>query len=365
MKKYNIGHYKYIHVLWHDELKFSSRIVKLMSEDYPEIESKQHYFITPFINVYEALKDYGNVAYIELKKPYSYKIINIAGKHGDWIFLHNICRHIELLKVNPKYLKKIIWRTWGGDRLNKIIRKNIIKKALVALINFETKRRVKKFKIIGVSNEVDIVELTDRFGKLNYMREPYFCEDNNLRISPENEIKSTTINILIGHSGFSEDNHIKISKKLERFKNEDIKLHIPFSYGYKGYIAKTKEHLANQWGNKVVFIDDFLDFNDYAKLLANMDIAFLDTPFSCALGNIALLVCFNKKIFLRKNGVIARAFDKCEAPYFTSDELGDMTFEEFSKPVVYKGEKWKDLSPKSFSENMKYWEDIIKVLNEK
>ena len=364
--KVKLSYHKYTHILWQNELKFTTRIVKFMSENHETLESSEHFFVTPFYEVYDSLKEYGNIAYIHLDNPYSAEIINTVGRCSKWIFLHNICSPIELLKVHPKYIKRIIWRSWGGGGLSKIpLGENMLKNTIKKIINKEVQRRIHNFKIIGVANCVDVVELTKKFGHNNYMIQPYSLNDISEMLSRvENEHKTDeTINVMIGHSGFIEDNHIQISKKLERFKYEKIKLFYPLSYGNDEYIEMVKKEVNNLWGDKAVFIDDFMPYEEYVKLLNKMDVVFLDAPYSYALGNVSVLVHFNKKLFLKKDGILAQAFDMCKTPYCTLDSLENINFDEFCKPIKYKGDNWRELAVSTSEQRLNYWECIIDFLN--
>lgn len=369
VNRFDYKHHKYIHILWQNELKFSTRIVsEFNNNDISTIESKEHYFVTPYIEVYDGLKEYPNVFFLEVEEVRSAKVVNLIGDYADFIFLHNICGPFELLKIKNKYAKKIIWRSWGGGRLNPIkYNKNYIKNIAKYFVNKLVLKKVKLFKAIGVANDVDIIELTDVFGTLNYFIQPYsFSGVSKELLECINSNKTDDcVKIMIGHSGFPDDEHINIAKKLEKYKNHNIKLFFVFSYGEKEYIDNCKNVISNTWGDKAEFIEQFMKYEDYVQLLSKMDIVFLAAPYSYALGNISILTYCNKKIFLNENGIIARAFQKSSVPYSAINDLDTMNYEEFIAPAVYKGKEWEKLSLKSGEYRLRHWEEIINFLNNK
>lgn len=360
--------FNYAHILWHDELKFSTLLVEFLNKYFCNKNENEHVFFTPYLDVYEELKHYGNVFYYEQKDPKSSQIVNFVGKQSNWIFLHNICESIELLKIHPKYIKKIIWRTWGGSRLEKIeYGSNIIKNYAYKVINSEVERRVKNFKMIGVANAVDIEALTDRFGPCNYIKMPYSRSDDaihdNLLTLKNKTRNEETYNIIIGHSGYWQDNHIDILNRLSNYKKEKIKLYLLLSYGDEKYIEKVKEYAMNNWGEKVEIISDFLPFEQFAQLLSRMDAGIYSGLNSYALGNIGIMIFFNKKIFLNEEGIIARTFKSNHVPYAPVSDIGCTSFDELIRPLKYDDSNCKEFYSFSVIDDIDQWNRILEILS--
>ena len=148
-------HFKYAHLIWGDELKFSTRLVELLCDPANELRGEDTLFVTPYSQVYDALKDKGNIELVEYENKRDGRIVNYCGERADWIFIHNICSPLEGLKIKKKYLGRIIWRTWGsdgklyGDSGNAV--KRIIKRAVGAM----WRRRVRSFYAIGIANTME------------------------------------------------------------------------------------------------------------------------------------------------------------------------------------------------------------------
>lgn len=360
--------YKYAHIFYHYELNFSKRVIQFIQQYQIENGIEENKFFTPFESVYEAFKESSNIELLKVKNPRSAEAINIVGKYADWIFLHNIGERKSILKIRPSYLKKIIWRTWGGDRiLIKNYSGNILRRGKNKVINEIIRFRIKRFKAIGVSNLIDEIELSKSFGRLNFVRMPYSSEFSYsmLMSIKQNIKKKECVNIMIGHSAFEEDKHIEITNMLDCFRDRNIRLYYVISYGNQEYKKKLKKYACDSWKEKAVFIEEYMSSEEYAKFLADMDIAFLTAPYSNALGNIGLLLFFDKKIFLDKNGIIAQGFLSANVPFFDYRDIVNMDYEEFICPVDYSNADKDKLSyPKNYNINEK-WDLIFNMLEGK
>lgn len=359
-------HYKYIHIMWHDETKFNGALVSYFHSNKNNFNQEEHLFFTPYKSVYEKLPHYDNVVYKEFENPRSAEVINTIGDKADWIICHNICERIELLKVRPKYIRKIIWRSWGGDRLQNIpygngLLKNIAKK----FINYEAIRRVRCFKAIGIANLVDEIDLSNKLGEHRYFRIPYFSDEidfNNLIHNDSENINEC--NILVGHSGFSEDKHIEILGQLLKYKDFGLKPYLVLSYGSVDYIKKVIQNVNENWGNNAIVITDFMNYSDYVKLLSNMDIGIFPAKYSYALGNIALMVSMNKKIFLDDNGIIAEAFRKNGTHYESVNNLSNYKYDDLLQKINYSEHDIVEFGKMTLEKANQSWKELFDFLDE-
>lgn len=85
------------------------------------------------------------------------------------------------------------------------------------------------------------------------------------------------------------------------YKNEDIKIVLPLSYGDISYAETIETYARTLYGDKVLILRENLGFLDYVKLIKTIDIAIFDYKHQSALGNIMLLLLWGKKfIYLLK-----------------------------------------------------------------
>ena len=358
--------YKCVHLLFHNELKFNATIVDFFSNTLtPLLKNHENVFITNQLEVFQALKEKG-VLYDDLK---IHQAINKYAQINDWVFIHDLNKPVELLFVKRMYLKKFIWRTWGSDsgyskRDGECFYVRIAKRFINLLLGFQ----IEKIKMIGIANVIDIVSLKEHFNKIpKTLKMPYSNSRFNiydvLTSIKENGVENNrnTVNVMIEHSGYDET-QISIMKVLEKYKNEDMQLYLILSYGKEEYIKLIKEYVRLNWKDKVTVITDFMDYNAYARLLYKMDIAIFDKIQSYALGNIAIMTFFHKKIFLNEKGVLKKGCEIENIPYATTAEIKDMDYEEFCRPVCYPENAGKTIIPNG-KLGVDYWLEIFKLLS--
>ena len=361
-------HYKYIHIFWHDDLKFKPRIVQMINNESDSFQVEDHLFVTPYTRVYDAIKGYKNVMLFKTDNPGSAEIINKLAPYADWLFVNCLTDWKNTLRIKRKYQSKIIWRTWGhelrfSDKEGRIIT-NLIKK----MIRFLLRQEIRRFHAVGVSNIVDQYDIEDRFGDVKTIRYPYPIPESNLgTMKTEVPLKDTSepYCVVVGHSGHMVDNHIEVLKSLEKFQQENIRIYLLFSYGSKEYMEEVRKYVNKYWENNIIIIDRFLAYPDYTKLCAQMDAVILDGTQSYALGNLVIFLDLKKKIYLNRNGLIRRAFLHENMPHFCTDEIRKMTFEEFTANVYYPDVllEHSQLRKHSYSENVEQWKSILASLS--
>lgn len=358
--------YKYIHIFYKDETKFNPRIVELINEKSNGFIPEEHLFVTQYKTVYDKISQYSNTYYVERDKKRDPSIINECAERGNWIIVHSMPSIQDCLKIKDKYCSKIIWRTWGHDVTYTYYKGQFIKNTLKHIVEYFWKRKVRKFYAIGIANIVDQVDIRKQFGNVRCYRLPYAQKrDENKILSLKKACTKKnrdTLNILLGHSGYCNDNHIEILKKLNKYKNKKIKIFLIFSYGNEEYMKIVKEYIEEFWADKVIVISEFMKYEDYVEFLSNIDIAILDGEKSYALGNISLLLYFSKKLFVNRNGLIREVFDLINVPYSCTDEVGQMSFEDFSKPLDFSN-VGNELSIHTYQENITQWHILLNDLD--
>ena len=336
---------KIVHILWRDELLFSPRIINNINDEPDLFDKNRHVFIVASKRLYE-LCPYSNVVFDsgEKYKDPCIELINKYGKDAHTIIIHSLGFPNALFKIKRQYLDKIIWRTWGHDAIfpydlhqGQLIQ-NLVKKILRTLWI----SNVRRFKAICGANLIDEVNLKEIFGeKIRYCDYPYdnVKQKNVDEISNDNikqlDIDSSAINVLVGHSGYKNDNHIHILNELKHYSNENIHIYIVLVYGDSEYIRMIKEYLSVNWNNKITVLDKKLPVVEYFSFLSKMDIGIFDGLHSYALDNIRFLIKQKKKLIINKDGIIRKAFEADGVPFLTTDYAFTLSFDEFAKPFEY------------------------------
>lgn len=350
---------KILHIFTVNELKFSIAMIENGRRDSENI----HNFFIQFPEILDKIDD-NNDLIIDFKHTKKISsIINKYSKEYDYFFIHGFHNYINALFIKRCNLKKIVWRTWGGDAGYEIIG-SFSEKIVKRIVNRIFAKRMSIIKLIGIANCVDEINLRNHGINNKTLRMPYHkpglfqIEKYEMHISREHD----GINIMIGHSGYSICNHYQIINKLKPFFSENIRIFLILSYGDPDYIDKLKKQVECMKTDKIIIISSFLDQTKYNALLHSMDIAIFDGTISYALGNITKLLMYRKKIFLCNRGVIAQAFDLKGIPYGDVDKLGEISFEEFKENVMYTNDMLDDFAPQSFERNEECWNRIYGYL---
>ncbi len=233
---------------------------------------------------------YPNV--ILLKKIQDFNLIltyfHIAKKiiiHG--LFLEDVINFLINQKNFP--FEKIYWVAWGGD-------------FYFPEIQSESKKRlIKKIKhiITYVKGDFDLI---CKWYKLNAMYHECFMYPSNL--FKQTDIKTNhhnSINIQIGNSATKTNNHFEIFDKLLKYKEENIKLFVPLSYGDESYAKIVIKKGKDIFGDKFIPLNELLPLNDYLKLLDEIDIAIFAHNRQQGMGNIITLLGLGKKVYMRSD----------------------------------------------------------------
>ena len=358
--------YKYVHLLWQGNAHFNKIVVDMINDADNGFVVDEHLFVTPYKHIFDEISSYKNVIFDQETKPQSADLVNKYAECGDWLFLHGLTGVNETLKIKRKSRKKIIWRTWGHDAKGYPYKEHdFIKNAVKWALNMRWKSVIRSFKLIGTANVADEFVIRDKFGivptvLLNYPTKNNMVRLNNAKNDAEADRK--TINVLVGHSGISNDNHIEIINKLKKFNDRDVCFIFVLSYGDDKYIEKVKTYIEENCKEKSRVILEPMSLEEYTNLLANVDIAIFDGKESYALSNVAMLIYFNKKFFFNREGILAKTFLSEGIPFCCTDEIDNMDFCDFAKKAEYPCNLETSLAPTSYETGVIRWKKLLNNL---
>lgn len=355
--------YKYLHVMFFDDVKFYIPLVKNINA-YQSLNSNEHLFVTDKKDVYAEIKKFTNVKFVN-----SVALIMYMFK-SEWIIFHSMTlKKWQFLLLPNNISKRIIWRTWGHD-IRPYVKTERRIYDLAKRIEFDLfRKKLKKIFAFGVANEVDVVNIEEVYGSsFRYIKMPYTDSKANSEILKSIIPKSNgKITVLIGHNCSRVDNHLQILEELSKYKDENINLILPLSYsdpgdGYKEQVIQKAYSIFG--ADKVTILNDFISKPAYIQMIANIDIAIMDMYYSNGLGNISYILFFGKKLYIRKGGNLDKAFlrEKINPNYTINIQNQD--FGEFIKNDS--DEKYKIFCDGLNNENSfeDRWKDIMKTCQE-
>lgn len=231
--------------------------------------------------------------------------VSISMHRAEKIILHGLFEPylVRFLAMQPWLLKKIYWVIWGGDLYLK-------KNDYVAELNFDWRWKKNELwrhfviKRIGhfITHIKGDYELAQQWYGAKGQWHECFMYPSNLYKDYEVPLKQgDTINILVGNSADPTNNHAEIFEKLMPYKDRDIQIFCPLSYGKADYAERMAKLGKELFGNKFTPFLDFIPFEKYLKLLGQIDIAVFAHKRQQAMGNTITLLGLGKKVYMRSD----------------------------------------------------------------
>lgn len=271
---------------------------------------KYEYGLTPRHNV-EFLYTDDDIFITLLKYMHKAKKIIL---HGLWRDKINLS-----LYFNQELLKKCYWIMWGGDfyfpEKHSKIKHEIIRKMghLITYVEEDYKLVKQWYGTQGIYHEC-------------------FMYPSNLHKEYANKPKErSTINIQLGNSADPTNNHIDVLKKLEKYKDEDIQIFTPLSYGDEEYAKGVIAYGEELFGDKFIALTDFIPFEKYLEFLSEIDIAIFAHKRQQAMGNTIALLGLGKKVYIRNDVTPWKMFEKNNIKLFDSN--GDINITLIDKEI--------------------------------
>ena len=228
------------------------------------------------------------------------------------IILHGLWRDRvdQLLYDNQDLLKKCYWIMWGGDfyfpETKSTIRHAVIKK-MGHLITY-------------IRGDYFLVqEWYDAKGEYHecFMYPSNLYKDYAIKLK-----KHITINIQLGNSADPTNMHIDLLEDLTIYKDANIKIFTPLSYGDQVYANKVIKRGKELFGEKFIALHSFMPIERYLEFLSNIDVAIFAHKIQQAMGNTIMLLGLNKKVYMRIERTPWKFFKEIDVKIFDLQDIG-------------------------------------------
>ncbi|EMH4217922.1 MULTISPECIES: TDP-N-acetylfucosamine:lipid II N-acetylfucosaminyltransferase [Serratia] len=280
--------------------KFIPSFIEFVNEKFDPDEhtfwvygDKARFALPPADNVHYLGADlFGNV------KP-TLKLMKAIQRH-DRVILHSFhgIKMALLLLLTPWVLKKCYWFMWGGDLYQYQIGKRNFKWRLTELLRRPAIKRMGNF-VTYIKGDYELAKKW--YGCAGRWHECLLYTSNVYKKNVIGERAADAddkTTILLGNSADPTNNHFAAFDVLETYKNENIELVVPLSYGNKRYAAEVVAEGTRRFGEKFVPLTDFMPFQHYLALLGKVDIAVFNHHRQQAMGNTISLLGLKKTVFL-------------------------------------------------------------------
>lgn len=301
-----------------EEPKFLPSFIETIKENF---DYDKHFFVVRE-HLEEKRIEGKNIFFLEKKysKLKKFFIYSYFMNKCEKIILHGLFHKdiIKILYYQPWLLKKCYWIVWGGDLYGV---QNNSKKLRHKLYENQRNSVIKNIGNIVTYIKGDYELVQKRFDAIGEYKECFMYTSNIYHHYDIPKKEKNTINIMMGNSAAHTNNHFEIFEKLLPFKEKNILIYCPLSYGGgidKNLIIKKGKEL---FGDKFIPLTEFMIFEDYLKLLSSIDIAIYAHKRQQAMGNTITLLGLGKKVYMKKDTVQWDLFENIDVKVYDINNL--------------------------------------------
>lgn len=272
---------------------------------------------------------------------------------ADKIILHGLFSShlLYLLALQPWLLKKCYWVMWGGDLYHYQLRTRGLKSDIQEMIRAFIIKRIGHF-ITYVKGDYELAKKW--YGVKGEYHDCLMYPSNLCKDYVVPPKQGYTVNILVGNSADPTNNHAEVFEKIKPYKDQDIQIYCPLSYGPVEYAEKMAKLGTELFGDKFTPLLDFMPFEKYLELLGQIDIAVFAHKRQQAMGNMISLLGLGKKVYLRSDVTSWQLFQDLGVKVFDTQYIDLLSLDvddrmhnqqiittHFSKATLI--EQWRDI----------------------
>lgn len=133
--------------------------------------------------------------------------------------------------------------------------------------------------------------------------------------------KNENLKLIVGNSGTDTNNHLDAIKSISD-SGVNADLIIPVSYGSPDYKAFLKRNVSFYKGGSIQFMDEFMAFDDYVKLLLCSDGLVMNHLRPQGYGNILMMMYLEKPVFLNPRNLSIRDLNANNLRWHSLSDIG-------------------------------------------
>lgn len=317
-----------VHIIYHD--KFTDGYINFMNNYLSEYN---HLFYTTDRGFDLKVTSDDKVIFLNSYNDLNNKANKSTLKSADIIIISGFF-FVNQMKVffNKKILNKTYFHLWGADFY--CLAKNGSIKRIIS--NF-----LRKYFLSNAAGVINLIpgdyEILCKYctPKGKHFVAP-MCDDGTTQkiVNELKNVKKETnpYKIMVGNSATETNQHFEILHLLERFRDENIEIICPLSYGDKKYAELVIEEGNRIFENKFKPLLEYMDKKDYFKMIATSGVAIFNNNRQQAMGNINATLGLGCKVYIRSDTPMWKTFhsDRQYCIYRVED-IESMSFDEFIK----------------------------------
>jgi len=293
-----------------------------------------------------------------------YKLLKMMNQTRR-VFVHSLfsAKDILFLTANPKILKKTMWIIWGGDLYSYwVSAQHSFKEQIKEKMKAAIVRRVDGVACLLREDYEFLITKYRTSARYHYLFYPNPV-DFGLLDNHSNECSNTAglQTVLLGNSATWTNNHFDVLEAMSKVGKASFQILCPLSYGDPEYAKKVIEFGRKLFGDRFIPLTQFLSPEEYAKVLASVDVGIFNHNRQQGLGNILALLYLGKKVYIRDDVTPWKFFERYGIKVYNTKELisnPDSSIFDFDESI---GRKNREIVAREFSEEraVELWKKVF------
>ena len=199
-------------------------------------------------------------------------------------------------------LRKSYWFIWGGDLYRHELSNRDLKWHILEFVRSRVIRNI-GYLVTYIEGDVDLArKWYDAKGiRMNCLMYPSNIYKEQKGDCEGQLTAKKKIHIQVGNSADPSNNHIEAFRILENYKNDNIRIYTPLSYGDQDYAELIIRNGYERFGDAFFPLTKFMPIERYITFLTNIDIVVFNHNRQQAMGNTIALLGLGKKIHMRSD----------------------------------------------------------------
>lgn len=258
------------------------------------------------------------------------KVIKPYANRAKKIILHALFSDNKnfFLYFNQHLLSKSYWVMWGGDLYVYNKPRTRFRDKLRHYIRMQIYSKMGHF-ITYIKGDYELAQKW--YGAKGEYHECFMYPSNLYKEYDIKPKKRDTINIQLGNSADPTNNHLEVLERLKVYKDEDIKIFTPLSYGDQEHAQKVIAYGKELFSDKFIPLTKFMPFEKYLEFLSEIDIAIFAHKRQQAMGNTITLLGLGKKVYMRSDISPWELFKNIDVKVFDVEDIEIDLIDETTK----------------------------------
>lgn len=252
---------------------------------------------------------------------------------AEAIILHNLglpFKELLFLSIDKRIISKCVWMIWGADLY---CYRDSLENFGDYIVEGARRRIIRNLKWTATLTDGDYELLCGwyRCNAHNY-RVEYISEKSieQMKAKVTKDRVDSVVRIMVGNSATRSNCHMEVFGLLAKYKEENIQIIAPLSYGDMDYAKEVVAEGKRIFGEAFIPMREFIPKDEYYDFLYSIDIGVFNNNRQEATGNIQALMFYKRKVFIRKGTSLWNEWnDKAGYSIANVADIASMNYDTF------------------------------------